>query len=196
MTPDKTIPPQPQQIRTERLVLRRWREEDLEPFRAMNADPEVTRFFPGTLAAEQSDRTAHRLRDYADTPGLGAWAVEIPGKAPFIGFAGCWPTRPELPFAPAIEIGWRIAKPYWGRGFAPEAARASLADAFERAGVDQVLAYATHANEPSLQVMRKIGMTYSPGEDFGHPMFEEGHPLQRHVVYRITADQFRGAQAA
>jgi RimJ/RimL family protein N-acetyltransferase len=185
------IPPQPQELRTERLLLRRWREADFAPFRALNADAHVMRFFAGPQDAEASDATGGRLMAFADTARLGPWAVEVPGEAAFIGFMGCWPTRPNLPFAPAIEIGWRIARPFWGRGYAPEAGRAALRDAFDRTGVGEVLAYATHANEPSLHVMRKLGMSYSSGEDFTHFTFPADHPHARHVVYRIAADAFR-----
>ncbi len=187
------IPPQPQELRTERLLLRRWREADLAPFRAINADAEVMRFFASPQDGEASDASARRLAAFAETARIGPWAVEVPGEAAFAGFVGCWPTRPNLPFAPAIEIGWRIARPFWGRGYAPEAGRAALRDAFDRAGVAEVLAYATHANAPSLHVMRKLGMTYSPAEDFLHFAFPADHPLARHLVYRITADAFRRA---
>ncbi len=188
--------PQPQELRTARLLLRRWREADLAPFRRMNADPEVMRFFAGPQDAEQSDATARRLMDFAEAAGIGPWAVELPGEAPFIGFVGCWPTRPQLPFAPAIEIGWRLDKRYWGRGYAPEAARAALADAFRRLAAREIVAYTSAGNTPSRQVMEKLGMVHDPAEDFDHFMYPSDHPHRRQVVYRLRADAFRRSCAA
>jgi RimJ/RimL family protein N-acetyltransferase len=187
---------QPDGLRTARLILRRWREEDLAPFRAMNADPQVMRFFgSGPLTAEQSDAIAGRLMSFFDTAGIGPWAVEVPGEAPFIGFVGCWPTRPELPFAPAVEIGWRLAHVFWGRGYAPEAARAALDEAFARGGISEIVSYATLANEPSRRVMRKLGMRHDPAEDFDHPLVPKDHPLVRHALYRIAAHECRRRSA-
>jgi RimJ/RimL family protein N-acetyltransferase len=188
--------PQPQELRTARLVLRRWRESDLAPFRRMNADPEVMRFFAGTQDAEQSDESARRLMDFAEAAGIGPWAVELPGEAPFIGFVGCWPTRPQLPFAPAIEVGWRLDKPWWGRGYAPEAAHAALADAFGRLSIPEVVAYTAAGNAPSRQVMEKLGMGRDSAEDFDHFMVPPGHALRRHVLYRLGAESFRRSSAS
>jgi RimJ/RimL family protein N-acetyltransferase len=185
------ILPQPQELRTPRLLLRRWRPDDREPFRRMNADPDIMRYFESLASPEESDAIADRLEGFAGTESIGPWAVELPGEAPFIGFVGCWPTRPELPFAPAIEVGWRIDKPYWGRGYAPEAAHAALRDAFERLSVPEIVAYTAVPNAPSRQVMEKLGMTHEPAEDFDHFRVPLGHPLRRHVLYRLQADAFR-----
>lgn len=188
--------PQPLDLRTARLVLRRWRESDLAPFRRMNADPEVMRFFAGPQDAEQSDATARRLMNFAEAAGIGPWAVELPGEASFIGFVGCWPTRPQLPFAPAIEVGWRLDRAFWGRGYAPESARAALVDAFGRAGIPEVVACTAAANAPSRQVMAKLGMSHDPAEDFDHFMYAPDDPHRRCVVYRLSADAFRRIAAA
>jgi RimJ/RimL family protein N-acetyltransferase len=188
--------PQPQELRTARLLLRRWREADLAPFRRMNADPEVMRYLAGTQDAEQSDESARRLIGFADSAALGPFAVEVPGEASFIGFVGCWPTRPQLPFAPAIEVGWRLDKAWWGRGYATEAARAALADAFGRLDIPEVVAYTAATNAPSRQVMEKLGMSRDPAEDFDHFMVPPGHALRRHVLYRLGADAFRRSCAA
>lgn len=185
------VPPQPQELHTARLLLRRWRPDDREPFRRMNADPDMMRYFESPASREESDAIADRLDGFAGTEAIGPWAVELPGEAPFIGFVGCWPTRPELPFAPAIEVGWRIDKPYWGRGYAPEAARAALRDAFARLSVPEIVAYTAVPNTPSRQVMEKLGMTREPAEDFDHFRVPVGHPLRRHVLYRLSADAFR-----
>ena len=187
--------PQPQTLRTERLTLRRWREADLAPFRRINADPEVMRFLIGTQTPEESDASARRLMAFAESAGLGPWAVEVPGEAAFIGFVGCWPTRPQLPFAPAIEIGWRLDRAFWGRGYAPEAARAALADAFGRAGIPEAVAYTAAGNAPSRQVMAKLGMRHDPAEDFDHPLYAPHDPHRRCVVCRLSAGAFRRGAA-
>lgn len=146
------------------------RDDDTEAFHAINTDPEVARFFPKCPTPEESDQIVRTLTDFSESVGIGPWAVEVPDEASFIGFVGCWPTGPQLPFAPAIEIGWRIDKRFWGRGYAPEAARAAIEDAFQRLNIPEVVAYTTIANEPSRRVMDKIGMTRDPAEDFDHFM--------------------------
>ncbi|HEX8165239.1 MAG TPA: GNAT family N-acetyltransferase [Beijerinckiaceae bacterium] len=179
----------PEVLRTARLVLRPWREADLAPFRAMNADPQVMRFFARPLSGDESDVVARRLMGFFDE-GLGPWAVEVPGEAPFIGFVGAWPTRAELPFAPAVEVGWRLARPWWGRGYAPEAARAALEDAFARFDLDEVVAYAAAANAPSLAVMRRIGMRQDREGGFDHPRYPEDDPNRRSVLFRLSREAF------
>ncbi len=188
--------PQPQTLRTERLILRRWRESDLEPFRRMNADPDVMRYFPSPQTPEQSDGSARRLMSFAESWHLGPWAMEVPDEVPFIGFVGCWPTRPQLPFAPAVEIGWRLDRAWWGRGYAPEGARAALADAFARLRIPEVVAYAAAANAPSRQVMAKLGMIRNSDEDFEHFMYAPDDPHRRCVLYRLPADAVRRTSAA
>jgi ribosomal-protein-alanine N-acetyltransferase len=171
-------------IKTPRLILRPWREEDYAPYAALNADPEVRRYWAATLSAAESDAQATRLRRHIEERGFGFWAAEAPGVARFIGFIGLKPVEPDLPFAPAIEIGWRLARAYWGYGYATEGARASLADGFGRLGLDEIVAYAVAANAPSRRVMERIGMTYDPAEDFDHKDRKPNDPHRRYVVYR------------
>ena len=187
--------PQPPEIRTARLVLRRWRDSDLAPFRAMNADPEVMRYFARPQTADESDATAWRIMQHFDD-GLGQWAVEVPGEAAFIGFVGCWHVRPDLPFAPAIEVGWRLARPFWRRGYATEAALAALHDVFERVGPDEIVAYAAAGNEPSIAVMRRLDMKRDAAADFELETIPQGHPNRPHILFRLSRDAFRARQAA
>ncbi len=171
-------------LTTERLILREWRESDLEPFAAMNADPEVMRFFPRRLDREQSDAMAHRLSALLEANGWGLWAVEVPDVAPFIGFIGLAAPPFEAHFTPAVEVGWRLDKAYWGRGYAPEGARAALDYAFGTLELDEVVSMTIPANEPSQRVMSKLGLTRDPADDFDHPNLPDwAH--QRHVLYRI-----------
>jgi RimJ/RimL family protein N-acetyltransferase len=153
----------------------------------MNADPAVMEFFPSTLTAVQSDAMVDRIEDFFTTEGLGLWAVEIPGVSPFVGLTGLWPVRFEAPFTPAIEVGWRLARPYWGRGYATEAAQMTIADGFGRLHLEEIVSFTSVLNARSRRVMEKLGMTRDPAEDFDHPRVEEGHRLRRHVLYRLGA---------
>lgn len=126
-------------LRTQRLLLRRWRQTDREPFARMNADPEVMRYFVRPLDREESDAFAERTDRQFDERGYGLWAVEIPGLAAFAGYVGLWYQDFPAPFTPAVEIGWRLDRPYWGQGYATEAARAALRDGFERVGLQEIL---------------------------------------------------------
>jgi len=171
-------------LRTERLILRTWREADLDPFARLNADPAVMEFMPDLLDRSKSDEFARRCRGHFAEHGFGRWAVEIPGVAPFIGFVGLSRVTFEAPFTPCVEIAWRLARPYWGRGYASEAALASLKDGFERLALDEVVAFTVLANRRSRAVMERLGMSRMPNYDFEHPLLEEGHPLRRHVLYR------------
>jgi RimJ/RimL family protein N-acetyltransferase len=174
-------------IRTERLILREWRDEDLDPFAALNADPAVMEWFPSVLSREESDAAAARIRAELAERGFGLWAVEAPGVAPFIGFTGLSAPRFEARFTPCVEIGWRIARAHWGRGYAPEAAGAALGFGFERLGLAEIVSFTAVGNAKSRRVMEKLGMTRDPADDFEHPNLPPGHPLRRHVLYRVTA---------
>ncbi|HUB07578.1 MAG TPA: GNAT family N-acetyltransferase [Myxococcales bacterium] len=176
-------------LRTERLLLRPWRESDRGPFAVMNADPLVMEHFPRPLTREESDELADRILRGFEVDGFGVWAAELPGEADFIGFTGLARPRFEAPFTPCVEIGWRIAAPYWGRGFATEAACAALRFGFETLRLPEIVAMAVPGNARSLRVMDKLGMHRDPADDFDHPLFAEGHPLRRHVLYRIRAEE-------
>ena len=183
------------ELRTERLVLRTWRDDDLDAYAQLSADPRVMEYFPKTLSRDESDASAGRFRDHFAAHGFGMWAVEVPGAAPFIGFVGlCWVPF-AAPFTPAVEIGWRLATEHWGRGYASEAARAALAAGFDRLGLDEVVAMAMPDNLPSLRVMEKLGMQRSPSEDFLHPWVTDGGPKGLRVLYRISRAAWASYQA-
>jgi RimJ/RimL family protein N-acetyltransferase len=176
----------PGEIRTQRLILRPWRDDDLAPFAAMNADPRVMEFFPAPLSRDESDASAGRIRAHFDAHGFGLWAIEVPGRSSFIGFTGLMPPRFEAHFTPAIEIGWRLAFEHWGQGYATEAARAVLAHGFETLGLAEIVSFTAVGNVRSRQVMEKIGMRHDARGDFDHPLIAEGHPLRPHVLYRVA----------
>lgn len=179
-------------LRTARLLLRAWRDDDLEPFATLNDDPEVMEYLPKRLSREESDALAARIRDRFHEHGYGLWAVEVSDGAPFIGFVGLHHVPFEAPFTPAVEVGWRLARGHWGKGYATEAARASLRFGFEHLGLDEIVSFTVPQNVRSRAVMERIGMTRRAEDDFDHPVLPEGHPLRRHVLYRIRRDQAEG----
>lgn len=179
-------------LRTERLLLRPWRESDRGPFAALNADPVVMEYFAKPLDRAESDLMVARIMGHFDTHGFGFWAVEEPNSAELIGMIGLAIPRFETHFTPCVEIGWRLAHAHWGKGYATEAARASLRFGFEQLGLDEIVAFTVPENIRSRAVMERLGMTRSPADDFDHPSLPEGHPRRRHVLYRVRQDQMMG----
>lgn len=174
----------PADLTTRRLVLRRWRASDREPFAALNADPEVMRYFPALLTRAESDALIERAERHFDAHGFGPWAVEVIGGPVFIGFVGLSYVPFEAPFTPAVEVGWRLSRAAWGRGYAAEAASAALAYGFSTLRRDEIVSFTVPANLPSRRVMERIGMTRDAAGDFEHPRLAPGDPLRRHVLYR------------
>jgi RimJ/RimL family protein N-acetyltransferase len=172
------------ELETPRLWLRRWRPEDLEPFAALNADPEVMEHFPSALSPEETAAAVGRVEKHFESRGFGFWAVEIPGRAPFIGFIGLAVPAFEASFTPCVEIGWRLARPWWGQGLATEGARAALRYGFDRLGLPEIVSFTVPGNVRSRRVMEKLGFRYSG--DFEHPRIEPENPLRRHVLYRLS----------
>ena len=181
------------EIRTERLLLRRWRPEDREPFALMNADPLVVSFLPGPLAGRDSDALAARIENHFDEHGFGFWAVEVLGGPSFIGLLGIANVSFEAPFTPAVEIGWRLSPSHWGRGYATEGAQAAMRFGFDGLGLEEIVAFTAAANTRSRAVMERIGMTHVPADDFDHPWLSEGHTLRPHVLYRKARDLRAGS---
>jgi ribosomal-protein-alanine N-acetyltransferase len=171
--------------RTQRLLLREWREADKMPYAALNADTEVMRHFPGTLTEAQSNDMVDRM-SAGWARGFGLWAVERTDTHEFIGFVGLASPSWTTDFTPCVEIGWRLARAHWGHGFAPEAARAALEFAFTQVALpdDEVVSFTTELNVKSQRVMQKIGMRLDPSRGFDHPM-TPGWVEQRHVLYFI-----------
>lgn len=165
--------------------MRRWHDADRVPFAALNADPVVMEFLPAMLTRAESDAFVDRIEDTFEQRGWGLWAIEVADDATFAGYVGLWPAEFDADFTPAVEIGWRLASACWGRGYAPEAARAALAYGFDTVGLDEIVSFTTVANVRSQRVMQKIGMTRDPHDDFDHAGLPVGHRLRPHVLYRI-----------
>lgn len=178
------------ELRTPRLILRDWRDSDLDAFAAMAEDPEVMEHLPPIADRMVSDGIAAWLRQNLAENGFGRWAVELPGEAGFIGLVGLVETGFEAHFTPAIEIGWRLARPYWGRGYAQEAAQAALDFGFGEIGFHDIVAYTTPDNLRSLQLMARLGMSHDPADDFDHPDLPEGDKMRRLVLYRLSCESW------
>jgi ribosomal-protein-alanine N-acetyltransferase len=172
-------------LQTARLSLREWRAEDMAPFTAMNADPAVMEHFPILLSAAESAASMERAQAHIIRHGFGFWAVEAPGVASFIGFVGIAHVAFDAPFTPAVEIGWRLARAYWGQGYAAEAARAAVADGFGRLGLREIVSFTVPGNWRSRRVMAQLGMTHDAADDFDRPRLPATSPLRRHVLYRL-----------
>jgi RimJ/RimL family protein N-acetyltransferase len=175
---------QPLELHTKRCVLRQWKDSDLPPWVAMNADAEVRRYFASVASVEQTLGEAQRCRDAIAQRGWGMWALEIPGVMPFAGFVGLNAPHYDAPWVPAVEVGWRLTRAAWGQGLATEAAMAALNFGLTHLGLREIVAITVPANAPSRRVMDRLGMVRDEAGDFDHPRIEAGHPLQRHVLYR------------
>jgi ribosomal-protein-alanine N-acetyltransferase len=181
------------ELRTERLLLRRWLAADLEPYAALNADPVVREHFPSIMTPGESESEITTFEQRFDEHGYGLWAVEVPGFAACIGFIGLNLTTFDAPFTPAVEVGWRLAREHWANGYASEGARAALEFGFDTIGLDEIVSFTTPSNVRSWSVMERIGMTRDPADDFEHPRVPEGHRLRTHVLYRISRTTSEGS---
>lgn len=174
-------------IVTERLILRRFEPRDVEPFAALNADPEVMRYFPKVLTREETVAALERNDARLAKHGIAFTAAELRETGEFIGFIGLAVPGFEAPFIPCVEIGWRLAARFWNRGLATEGAKACLHYGFETLNLTEIIAFTAAPNAPSRRVMEKLNMTHDPRDDFDHPGLPEGHALRRHVLYRVRS---------
>ena len=180
----------PTTLTTGRLLLRHWRDDDRAPFAAMNADPRVMEHFPAPLSRLESDALIDEFEARFDPRGFGLWALERRDDGTFIGFTGLAAVPWEAHFTPAIEVGWRLAPEAWGHGYATEAAREAVRFGFDDAALDEIVSFTVPANVRSRAVMERLAMTHDPADDFDHPRLPVGHPLRRHVLYRIDRESW------
>ncbi|MCB1651863.1 MAG: GNAT family N-acetyltransferase [Alphaproteobacteria bacterium] len=172
-------------IETERLILREWEDEDLEPFARMNADPLVMEYLPRVLDEKASARHMQEFQKHFDKYGYGLYVVEVKEDDEFAGFVGLKNVDFKAAFTPAIELAWRLDYEHWGKGYASEAARAVIDHAFTVLSLTELVAYTVHDNVRTIAMMEKLGMEYQKGEDFDYPALRKGHPLGRFVLYKI-----------
>jgi RimJ/RimL family protein N-acetyltransferase len=182
------------EFETERLRLVAWQERHIAPFATMNADLEVMRYFPATATEAQTRATVTAWRTQFEEHGWSNWAVELKGSGEFIGFVGLSVPRRQLPFCPCVEVGWRLARRFWGKGYATEGAKASLSVGFGQLGLAEIVSFTSLTNLPSRAVMERIGMR-NTGRDFDHPGVPEGSPLRRHCLYVISHAQWSRGEA-
>jgi len=179
-------------LSSRRLCLRQWREKDREAFAAMNADVRVMEFFRDRLDRVQSDVLVDHIKGHFSKHGFGLWAIEVPEVAPFIGFAGLAIQQFNAHFTPCVEVGWRLAFEYWGNGYATEAARLAVDYGFRTLALKEIVSYTSATNQRSRAVMERLGMRRDPIDDFDYPPLPEGHPLRRHVLYRLDSVSYFG----
>jgi RimJ/RimL family protein N-acetyltransferase len=179
-------------LRTPRLTMRPFLEQDREPFAQMNADPEVMAHFLAPLSREESDQLLDRITVGFAARGFGLWALVGSPDGGLIGFTGLSVPGFSAHFTPAVEIGWRLRRSAWGQGLATEAARAALDFGFGRAGLEEVVSFTSLGNVRSQAVMRRLGMTHDRRDDFDHPLVPRGHPLARHVLFRVSRERWEG----
>ena len=178
------------EFETDRLYLRQWIEADRAPFSKLNADPRVMEFYPNLLDRTASDAMVDRLQALISDRGWGLWAVELKADKQFIGYVGLHVPKYDLPCSPCVEIGWRLACEYWGKGYATEAARSVLEVGFDRLNLPEIVSFTATINRRSRAVMERLGMNLD-AETFEHPIVPAGHILREHVLYRLSREEWR-----
>jgi RimJ/RimL family protein N-acetyltransferase len=173
-------------LETARLRLRQWTDADREPLARLNGDPEVMRYFPARLTRAESDAMLERMRAHIDANGWGFWAAETREDREFIGIVGLIPVKEVMPFAPGVEVGWRLAKAHWGRGYATEGANAAIEHGFGSLGLREIVSLTAQLNEPSQAVMARLGMSRAGA--FEHPALAADSPLRPHWLYRLSRE--------
>ncbi len=173
------------EIRSDRLLLRPWRPADLDSFARINSDPAVMEFYPALLSRAETEAMIDRIEAHFTLHKFGPWAAELRATGEFIGYIGLVVPRFVAPFTPCVEIGWRLAAAHWGRGLATEGARAVATHGFDVLGLRELVSFTVPANHRSRRVMEKLNMTRNHADDFDHPLLPDGHPLRRHVLYRL-----------
>ena len=176
-------------LQTQRLILRSWQATDFAPFAQMNADAEVMKYFPATLSWQESEALLERIKNHHQAYGFGLWATEERATGAFIGLIGLNLPTFQAHFTPAVEVGWRLVRAFWGKGYATEGARKAISYGFEVIGLNEIVSFTAQSNLRSIAVMKRLGMTYQEADNFEHPSLPSGHPLQRHVLYRILRNK-------
>lgn len=180
-------------LETERLILRTWEEADIEPMAAIDQDLKVCEFLPGLGSLERTREAIAFVKSHYAKHGFSVYAVELKSTHALIGFVGLSIPRFDAPFTPCVEIGWRLSSAHWRQGYATEAAKAVLNYAFMTLGLDEIVSFTVPANQASRRVMEKIGLHYSPDDNFEHPKLEKTHSLCQHVLYRLSKAEYKAA---
>jgi RimJ/RimL family protein N-acetyltransferase len=181
----------PPELVSDRLILRRWRDTDIPVFADINADPAVMRYFPHSLTEKETEDLVLRIDAGFDLNNFGLWAAELRDTHEFMGFIGLSRPTFESPFTPCVEVGWRLARKHWGRGYASEGARAALRDGFTRLALREIVSFTSVHNIPSIAVMKRVGISADEAGSFLHPALDPEHWLALHVLYRLAVDDWR-----
>ncbi len=176
-------------LETERLRLRTWKESDKTPYFQLNQDPKVTEFLPRSITQDEATQFINRTNSHQERYGYSLWATELRASNQLIGFIGLTTIEWEAPFTPAVEIGWRLASPFWENGYATEGAKATLNYGFNHCSLTKIISFTVPANKRSIRVMEKIGMKRDFQGDFLHPKLATTHPLAPHVLYKATQER-------
>lgn len=179
-------------IETARLILRPWREDDRKPFAEMSADPAVMEHLLPLGGREGADEWINRQMAHLAEHGFCFWALQAKKSGAFVGAVGLLRIGYEAHFTPAVEVGWRVSRSFWGQGYATEAGAASIQFGFRELGLGEIVANTVAGNTNSRRVMEKLGMSHNAKDDFDHPRISEGHPLRRQVLYRLPRDRWTG----
>lgn len=178
-------------ISSKRILLREWRDSDIAPFIMMNADKKVMEHFPRVLTERETEEMITRIKNHFQHHKFGLWAAESKETEEFMGFIGLSTPSFSAHFTPCVEIGWRLALPYWGKGLATEGAKAVLEYGFDQLDLKEIVSFTTITNLRSQRVMEKIGMSHQAIDDFNHPNLPLTHVLSRHVLYRLSQEQWQ-----
>lgn len=177
-------------IETERLWLRTWEDKDVDPFFEINQDPKVIEYLLGPLTMEQVKEFISSMNQQFEKAGFTVFAVEEKLSGKLLGYLGLNPVPWQADFTPCVEIAWRLGSQYWNHGYATEGAKAVLAYGFQKVGLNEIVSFAVPANIRSIRVMEKIGMRRDIHGDFAHPALPPGHLLSKHVLYRMSHEDF------
>lgn len=175
------------EIKTERLFLRQWCKDDLADFSLLNSDPKVMKYLPKILSRKESNNLADKIINLISENGWGFWAIEKINDNSFIGFVGLHEPKYDLPVKPCVEIGWRLAREYWGNGYATEAGNAALEFAFKTLNLDNIYSFTSVANVKSQSVMERLNLV-NQSVNFNHPSIPEGNQYSEHVLYKISKE--------
>lgn len=178
-------------LTTDRLILRTWQASDFEPMCEINQDPTAMEFFPSTQDRKQTSQLIEKIEQHYQQYGYTLYAVELKDSGGFIGFVGLLTPQFEAHFTPNTEIGWRLSAKHWGKGYAPEAAKAVLDFAFNQLNLPEVVSFTSKLNLRSIRVMEKIGLHHDANDDFDHPNLDANDPLAHHVLYRLKYSEYK-----
>ena len=171
-------------FKSDRLGFRNWNERDLDEFAELNSDEDVMEYFPKTLTKEETFKFIERLKKCFEKNRYTYFAVDTLETNEFIGFIGLFYQNYKSDFTPNVDIGWRLRKSFWKKGYATEGAKKCIEYGFKSLGLEKIISVCPEKNSKSKNVMKKIGMN-KVGE-FNHPKLKDYPELEKCVCYEIN----------